>query len=50
VDRYAGVIGGKDVDSADVIDVLDRATGEVFAGFEGLIGYTQVTSVVRTGP
>lgn len=31
MDRYASVIGGKDVESADVIDVLDPATGQAFA-------------------
>jgi aldehyde dehydrogenase (NAD+) len=31
MDRYAGVIGGRDVDTEHAIDVLDPATGETFA-------------------
>ncbi|HEY0402086.1 MAG TPA: aldehyde dehydrogenase family protein [Blastococcus sp.] len=31
MDRYASVIGGRDVDTEQVIDVLDPATGETFA-------------------
>ncbi|MCW2532840.1 MAG: aldehyde dehydrogenase family protein, partial [Blastococcus sp.] len=31
MDRYASVIGGRDVDTEQVIDVLDPATGKTFA-------------------
>jgi aldehyde dehydrogenase (NAD+)/betaine-aldehyde dehydrogenase len=44
--HYASVIGGLDVDSAEVIDVLDPATGEAFAQVPAA-GADEVDAAVR---